>query len=269
MHARIQLWIFPLLIIGALVAFGQQSADIYFFDCSGSIQRLSDEGPVGPARHVADIDTTLPAQVRDGCSIGNGWYDRDSESLVLTVQTTVWHDVDGRVPKRLLLLAVPDLELLAAEPPNLQRPSRPDRRAAADRVDSAGSPFPLSVAYLLDDGTTLLLQELVGQSPKRLPVRVAPYWRSGAITLQAAQPNATGRYALFDLATNMQLGEITTATGAVGEHRVVCYTPSGQIFLAKTRDSLLVLDVTDPSSSLTIGGLGLDLYWTACVQDVP
>jgi hypothetical protein len=253
------------LIVGAAMVFPRQPDSTYLFDCGGWIQRVDGIGILlTPAKHVAQVDSTLPDDVRDGCSIHAGWYDTSSDRLVLEVQTQRWRDEHDSLPTKLLALETAALLPQATEARSLTPPTRPNWQATAATLRSMASPFPRSIGYLLSDGTTLLLQEVTNVPPARRPVELNLRWLAGTVSLNKGHAGATGRYALLDIVTRAQRGVEVSTTGGVHDHRVVCFTPSGKIYLAATRDTLLVLDVMEPTRRLIISDLTLDLYWTAC-----
>jgi hypothetical protein len=257
----------PVVACSALALPGQQEG-VYLFDCSGRIQRVDGNGMVvTPASHVADIDSTLPHQVRDGCSVHSGWQDSDNDRLVLTVQTKPWQDEHDSLPTKLLIVTTPGLMPRATEGPLQRPPERPYSPAIMTSLQAIESPFLRNAGYLLSDGTTLLLQELAIAAPSPRHIQLNPLWQSGRVSLNRGYPNATGRYALVDVATREQRGVVVSAVGIEDNDRVVCFTPSGRIFLAGTRHTLVVLDVTEPSQRSTVNDLTVDLYWTACAWD--
>jgi hypothetical protein len=256
-----------LVLAGLIVATGQACGtppdDVYLFDCAGWIQRIDAVSATRPV-HVSEIDSTLPDRVRDGCAIRAGWRDADGNTLMLAVQTQALLDEDGEVPTKVLALATPRLFLLAEQGPLPEQPATPDRRGLAERLEAVEGPFRRSAAYLLSDGTTLLLQELterMGESGLRHPV-----WHAGSVSLNQAQPDATGRYALVDISSGTQRGGVVSATEAADDHRLVCFTPDGTIYVAVARQTLLLLDVMDPAQHTVIGDLAVDLYWSACAS---
>ena len=253
------------LIVGMAIVLPRQPEDTYLFDCGGRIQRIDGlEIPVKPAKHVAQIDSTLPDHVRDGCSIHAGWYDSDTDRLVLVVQTQQLQDEHDSLPTKLLALVTPGLLLQATEVGSLRPPTRPDVQVTAASLRSIESPFARSIGYLLNDDTTLLLQEVTNVSSARLPMELDLLWLPGQVSLNEGRANATGRYALLDIMTRAQRGIEVSTGGTVRDHRVICFTPSGKIYLATTRDTLLVLDVMEPTRRSIVSDLSLDLYWTAC-----
>jgi hypothetical protein len=241
---------------------------VYLFDCEGMLQRI--EGSASSperARHVSEIDSTLPKQVRDGCSINAGWYDRSSARLVLVVQTRMWQQNDS-VPTKVLSLAAPALVAARVATALPRQPTRPDLDALLPRLRSIRSPFVRSAAYLLGDNATLLLQELRDSAgPSPLPVEPDFLWEAGVVSFRQPRPDATGRYAVYDLAAERLRGAVASAPKGVSEHRVICFTPRGKIYVAAARDTLLVLDVMNPAHRALISDSALDLYWTACAWD--
>ncbi len=263
----ILLYVFTGLVLGTGMASSSQPEDVYLFDCGGMIQRISgSELAASNGLHVSGVDSSLPDHVRDGCSIRAGWYDSAAHRLTLVVQTQKWMDEYGNQETKQLTLMTPALVPVAGEARVLPGPRRPDGRAIWARLRSIESPFDHSVAYVLSDSSTLLLQELSSAASRpRPPIVPRLLWKHGAISLNRPDTDATGRYALLDFASGEQRGAIVSAIGAVEEHRVVCFTPSGRIFLAAARDTLLVLDAMDPACNSLVP-VAVDLYWTACAS---
>jgi hypothetical protein len=235
----------------------------YLFDCSGRIQRIDGLAPSAePVFQVSQLDSTLPVQVRDGCSIRAGHYDRVHRRLLLVVQPRSGEDSAG-LSTRVLTLATPMLVPIAGErqnPGEAALMAEPVMRL----MGTIRSPFPRSAAYLLSDTTTLLLQELVPSESAFLPVELASQWQSGKVSLRQPRADATGRYAVWDLATGALRGTIVTVPDSVGQHRVICFTPGGELYLAATRHVLLVFDTSTPTRPPLVREMSLDLYWTAC-----
>ena len=121
------------------------------------------------------------------------------------------------------------------------------------------------MGYVSPDGTTLLLEELGAPTRTRTPgISLDFGWHAGTVELNPPDADATGRYALFDLTGGTERGSVVSVTGAAFDDRVVCFTPGGRIYVATARDTLTVLDVAEPGRRSSLGGLDLDLYWTAC-----
>ncbi|MGD8698199.1 MAG: hypothetical protein PVJ43_02845 [Gemmatimonadales bacterium] len=241
---------------------------VYLFDCQGRVLRL--QGPDfsdRTLRHVTEIDSTLPERVRDGCAIHRGWFDGARDRLLLIVQTEAGQDENDSLPTKLIELE--DFAPLREIPRSTSsaRPGGPDRKEVAVRLTSLRAPFSRSMAYILADGVTALLQELVPGRGAEGPVTLDTGWEAGAVELQRARSEATGRYAVVDLRTGTWRGEVVATEEGVADARVVCLTPSGLVFLATARDALLVLDVMDPKRNQTIAGVELDLHWTACASN--
>ena len=258
-----QLGTLLLPILSAAAACSKQPEDVYLFDCGGSVQRLSHVLGADPPKHVSAIDSTLPRRVRDGCSIHEAWYDIDTDALTLTVQTNAIQNSNENLPSKSIALATPTLTLLVPEG-RRPTPREPDMDAAVASARSIQGPFVRSVKHLLDDGKTVLVQELLESEEARLRGGVVYRWRSGSVAHRREDTTATGRYALMDLNTQRQLGDVVSVGGAASHSRVVCFTPSGRIYLAPARDSLVVLDVAVPGWQFTVGGLAVDLFWTGC-----
>lgn len=261
------------LVFGALgLAAGVQIVSpvqtVYLFDCQGRVLRL--QGPDFSdrnLRHVTEIDSTLPERVRDGCAIHRGWFDGARDRLLLIVQTKAGQDENDSLPTKLIELEDSTPIGESSMSPASARPSRVDRQAVAARLASLRAPFNRSLAYVLDDGATALLQELVPSRGAVGPTTLQSGWEAGAIRLWQARGKPTGLYALVDLTTGAQRGEVVATVGDPSDQRVVCLTPSGLVFLATARDALLVLDVVDPRRNQTIAGVDLDLHWTACASN--
>lgn len=242
---------------------------VHLFDCGGWIQTIDERGVAGSALRVSEIDAELPAQVRDGCAIREGRFDRGAGVLELVVQTAALEDELGELPTRLLRLSARDLTLAApaGSAESRANPAASDRDASAlgARLEAIEGPFGRSVAYPSDDGTLVLLQEMgPGEGATMSGVRLHGLWQLGRVELRSAQ-DATGRYALLDVTTGSLAGGVVTAEGDPEAHRVVCFTPGGRILLAPTRDTLVILDVHAPASRTVVSESPLDLFWTACV----
>jgi len=258
-----------LIVVGARVS-QERAEGVYLFDCGGRIQRVDGAGTfVTPAMQLAEIDSTLPHRVRDGCSIHAGWFDADSDRLVLVVQTQPLMDEHHALPTRLLPLTVPALVPQAMDSASLQPPGKPDLQAMAIDLQSIEGPFAHSIGYLHSDGTTLLVQEVTHTTPAPGPVHLTTLWQAGTVSYSRERAEATGRYALLDMNTRAQRGVVVTTAGATHDDRVVCFTPSGRIYLAAARDTLLILDVTEPSRRSIVSDLTIDLYWAACAGAAP
>lgn len=267
MRANLCFALLCVLIVDAASLSQEQPQGAYFFDCGGRIQRVEGAGTsVSPAKHVAEIDSTLPYRARDGCSVHAGWYDAEDDVLVLVVQTQAWMGEHDDLPTRLLPLRLPQLVPQAIDSGSLQPPSKPDRQAIAARLQSIEGPFARSIGYLLSDGTTLLLQELTNTTPAARPVRLNTLWQAGTISYNPAHTDATGRYALLNMTVGAQLGAVVSTLGAAQDDRVVCFSPSGRIYLATARDTLTILDVTEPGQRSIVSDLTLDLHSTACAS---
>lgn len=206
--------------------------------------------------------------VRDGCAVHGGWYDDAADRLLLEVQTVPLQDSLDRLPTR--VVALRELEPTEGEGGlgALALPAAPDRRAAAAALDSVEVPFDRGVGYLLDDGVTLLAQELTDSEASAPGVWIDGLWRSGEVGLRRTREDATGRYAVVDLAARVVRGSIVSAADeeeaeAAG---VVCVTPGGRVYLAVAPDALLVLDVMRPAAPSRMA-VGLDLSWAACAWD--
>jgi len=238
---------------------------VYLFDCGGNVRHLVVDAPVGSSSiPVSAIDTTLPNRVRDGCAIHAGWYDVPTGNLVLRVQVRSGMDENDALPTKLLWLT-PAPERASDQDQSAAALSRPDAQTIRAAVESVESPFVRSAGYVSPDGTTLLLQELATASATRHPPIALNFgWHAGTVELNPPNADATGRYALLDLTSGTQRGSVVSVTGAASDDRVVCITPGGRIYVATARDTLTVLDVAQPDRRISIGDLGLDLYWTAC-----
>lgn len=236
---------------------------IYLFDCEGTVQRL-DRASASLTRAVPvhELDATLPEEVRDGCAVDAGWYDTTAERLMLVAQTQMWQQ-DDSVPTKVLSLSVPSLAVVGARG-GASRPAEPRHLEVPD-LRSIQSPFDRSVAYVLNDRTTVLLQELATSGGHAgLSMEPDLLWHAGEVSLRSAHADATGRYAVYDLATGKSRGQVVKAPPGASENRVVCFTPRGTILIATARDTLLVLDTVHPAHYSRIGDKALDLYWTAC-----
>jgi hypothetical protein len=256
----------PAMIIIVLAAAHPAPPEhVYLFDCEGNVRHLVDDAPVeGSGTRVSAVDTTLPDRVRDGCAILAGWYDIQTDQLALRVQLHAWADTSGTIPTKLLWLTSA-LERAPDRNRSSPAPSRPDAHTVRAAVRSIESPFARSVGYVSPDGTMLLLKELGPSSGTRTPGIVLDFgWHAGTTELDPSTWNATGRYALFDLASGTQRGAVVSVTRVGSDDRVVCITPAGRIYLATARDTLTVLDVAEPGNRTSLEHLGLDLYWTAC-----
>jgi len=246
----------------------QTPRNVYLFDCGGTIQRLSvAESGASLARRVSDLDSTLPSDVRDGCAILSGAYDVVGSRLLLDVQTE-GRQRDDSIPTRVLALAAPGLVPVEAGFQTAPRAERSAPGALGRRIRALDAPFARSVVYVLDGYDTVLFQELRETSPSA-PVSVRPdlMWKPGTVSLREAHPDATGRYAVADLATGTVLGSVVTAPQGSAQQRVVCFTPRGRIYVAAARDTIAILETAHPDSRAVLAAVSLDLYWTACAWD--
>jgi hypothetical protein len=149
---------FPLvaaMILGAAGVSAEPPEDIVLFDCLGTIQRLSgSDFSVSHDLHVSAVDSSLPVQVRDGCSIHAGWYDRAAHGVVLVVQTERLLDDEDEPAARQLTLTIPTLTPMVGEARTFEPPRRPDGRAIRARLEAIESPFARSAGYALSNSTT-------------------------------------------------------------------------------------------------------------------
>lgn len=256
----------PAMVVTVLAAAHPTPPEhVYLFDCGGNVRHLVDDAPVaGSGIRVSAVDTTLPDRVRDGCAILAGWYDVQTDHLALRVQLHAWADTNGTIPTKLLWLTSA-LERAPDRDQSTPAPSRPDAQAVRAAARSVESPFARSVGYVSPDGRMLLLAELGAPTRTRTPGMTLDFgWHAGTVELNPSNWDVTGRYALFDLPSGTERGAVVSTTGAASDDRVVCITQGGRIYVATARDTLTVLDVAEPGRRVSLGDLGLDLYWTAC-----
>ncbi len=254
-----------LLVVCSATACAPEFDDVYLFDCGGNVGILDgNELTVGRAVHVSAVDSTLPGRVRDGCAISRGWYVSGAERLFLQVQIQAAADATDLLPTRTIVLSVPDLRPAERTEHTPIPERRSDSRALLRRIPLVRSPFASSAAYYVYGEATLLLQELEPGTADAGVIWPVTVRIPGAVELGQAIAGATGRYALYDLATDTQLGDVIAVVGGSDDDRVLCTTPDGLFVLAAARDSLLVVDTKGGRGSVVSRTPELDLYWTAC-----
>ncbi len=255
-----------LLVICGSTGCGPRTGDVYLFDCLGTVTRLDGSDlSLTPGRHVSQIDTTLPAQVRDGCSIRGGWYEADADRLLLVVQTEpVQGTNDDSLPTKVLAVAVPDLRSGTGSSLRMDGVQSEQRQEMRTRILSIDPPFVFNAAYPLYGESKALFQELIEPDVGNQPILAHVLWEPGVPTMRRSSRAATGRYALIDLERNERDGSVVSTAGNTADDRVVCFTPDGLVVIANTRDSLLVLDTRDGERRQAHTDTGLDLYWTGC-----
>ncbi len=265
MRARRLLIPLASLVICGSTGCARRASDVYLFDCLGTVTRLDGSNlSLHAGGHVSEIDTTLPVQVRDGCSIHRGWYEVEADRLLLVVQTEPTQGVNDSLPTDLLALAVPDLQLGTRSSLSMDGARNLDRQAMRTEILSIDPPFAFSAAYPLYGESKVLFQELIEPDVGNQPILAHVLWEPGVPTARRSSRAATGRYALFDLVGNSQHGSVIATTGNTADDRVICFTPDGLVLLANARDSLLVLDTRAGERRQTHTDTGLDLYWTGC-----
>ncbi len=259
-----------LIPLALLVVYGsgceRSASDAYLFDCLGTVARLDGSRlSLHTGGHVSEIDTTLPAQVRDGCSIRRGWYEAGADRLLLVVQTEPIQGAnDDSILTKVLAVAVPGMQSGTESSLRLDGVQSVERQEMRTMILSIDAPFVFSAAYPLYGESKVLFQELIEPDLANRPIMANVLWEHGVPTTRRSSRAATGRYALFDLVGKTQYGSVVSTTGNTTDDRVVCFTPDGLVLLATTRDSLLVIDTRDGRRKQPHTDTGLDLYWTGC-----
>jgi len=239
--------------------------DVYLFDCLGTIG-LIDGGDLTLRRtvHVAAIDSTLPGRVRDGCAIQRGWFDTDVQRLFLTVQLDPSMGANDDLRTESIALTVPDLQLDGRARPSAVRSEVGSVQDMLTKIPLSELPLGFSAVYYMNAESAILLQELTARDPGGRALGAIEMLEPGLIGLRRTITGSTGRYALYDLDNNVQRGALLSIGGNSGDDRVICFTPSGLLLLATTRDSLLIAATQGERRSASYELSEMDLHWTAC-----
>lgn len=75
--------------------------------------------------------------------------------------------------------------------------------------------------------------------------------------------------ACLNLDTGARIGQVVEGGGSPDEARILCFTPSGRVYLAVSRNALELLDVFEPERRWAFRGLDIDLYSAGCAWRDP
>jgi hypothetical protein len=187
-----------------------------------------------------------------------------SQRLHLTSQTQAIQDSTGSIQTKVLAVTGLDLEADSSPMRNSDTPRDDVSAGSVDWWSSADGLFGSAMVYRIDNDSPVLLQELAAAESVTGTTTLDGRWNPGSVSLRRSFEGATGRYALYDVASASQLGEIVSVPSSAAAQRVVCFTPSGLILVATARDTLVVLDARDAGRRGLVAEGAFDLYWTAC-----